>query len=245
MQGRRERMFKKSIPNLITSMNLLCGFVAIIFIFDEKILESVLCIIGAMVLDTMDGRLARMLKVDGDFGKELDSLADVVTFGVAPALLFYNLALTSFDGFGPVLAAVFPVCGALRLARFNTVTHKIPNHFIGLPITASGVILSLFTVNIEFFGLWFIMVIYIILSFLMVSNINFPNFKKIHFPKYFLLILFGTISLLFGASKVLPNQFPLLLLVPVVLIGIILAYKIRKKKKNTLLENEGNNNTIT
>lgn len=233
-------MLKKSIPNIITSLNLFCGFLAIIYIFDEEFSTAILCIVCAMVLDAMDGRAARMLKIEGDFGKELDSLADIVTFGVAPSLMLYHVSFYELGVMGIAVTGLFPICGALRLARFNIETHKKSNYFVGLPITASGVILALFSVNVAFFSIPFVMFILLTLSFLMVSNIKFPNFKNVHFPKNFYMVSMVMLIVIYSISRLVPHVFPYLLIIPIVVFGFILLYKIKHKKSKKGEKNNEN-----
>jgi len=144
---------------------------------------AAIMIIIAMLLDGVDGRVARALNAQSEFGKELDSLADVISFGVAPAFIMYVVALQDVT---PILSwfvtALFPICGALRLARFN-VKSSSPGHFIGLPIPAAGGILAtvaLFKGDVS--PIVFI-ITSIVLALLMVSNIRYPSFKRIGIPK--------------------------------------------------------------
>ncbi|MCL6592814.1 MAG: CDP-diacylglycerol--serine O-phosphatidyltransferase, partial [Alicyclobacillus sp.] len=137
-----------------------------------------------MVLDGMDGRLARWLHAESAFGKELDSLSDIVTFGVAPALIMFEVVLQDEGWAGWVVAALFPVCGALRLARFNVQTRST-HYFVGLPITAAGGILATMALykNILIPADIILPLAMLVLSILMVSQVRYPNFKKVGFPR--------------------------------------------------------------
>ena len=132
----------KMIPNIITVGALSAGFTAIRFAFDGKWEFAVVAILVAAILDALDGRMARLLKSASDFGAELDSLSDVIAFGVAPAVVIYVWALSSVDGPGWIAALFFVVCAALRLARFNTTLGKLPpyayNYFTGVPAPAGA-----------------------------------------------------------------------------------------------------------
>src|SRR5690606_2033527 len=130
-------MFVKTLPNMFTVGNLFLGIIAIIFAFHDQWQYAAMMVIIGMFLDGLDGRVARMLNAQSEFGKELDSLSDVVSFGVAPALIMYVAVLHDMGVVGWIITAVFPFCGALRLARFN-VEPGLPGFFIGLPITAAG-----------------------------------------------------------------------------------------------------------
>lgn len=141
----------RHIPNFITSLNLASGFIAIIFILHGDSVIASWLILAAMVFDFFDGFASRMLNAYSDLGKELDSLADLVSFGVAPGLLIYSLlentsgmALQTLSGFGPVIrilimvaVAIFPVCSGLRLAKFN-IDDSQTTSFKGLPTPAAA-----------------------------------------------------------------------------------------------------------
>src|SRR5690606_2507156 len=117
------------------------GIIAILFAFQGHWEYAAIMVIIGMLLDGLDGRVARMLNTQSEFGKELDSLSDVISFGVAPAVIMYVSALKFTGVEGWIVTAIFPICGALRLARFN-VNPGEPGYFIGLPITAAGGILA-------------------------------------------------------------------------------------------------------
>jgi CDP-diacylglycerol--serine O-phosphatidyltransferase len=137
----------------------------------------------AMLLDGLDGRVARALNVQSEFGKELDSLSDVISFGVAPAFIMYVVAFTELNAAAAWIAtAVFPICGALRLARFNVVA-SIPGYFIGLPIPAAGGVLCTLALFHNELNPFVLVLSTLLLSYLMVSTVKYPNFKKVGIPK--------------------------------------------------------------
>ncbi len=193
------------IPNSLTMGNLLFGFISLVYSSlgtPEGYFIAGFLILAAALLDGLDGPVARALKVASPLGKELDSLADCVAFGVAPGYLCYQAYLSGFTytvlgapiDLGIFIASVFPICVAYRLARFNTLSE--PNSFRGLPSPVAGVIIALvpiYDVNIPkpVFALLFVIV-----GLLMVSTVRYtkPNsyiFKNIHGIKLvvFLLIL--------------------------------------------------------
>ncbi len=178
-------MITKSIPSLFTVANLFLGIVAIILVFPENAKPEVaaMMVIIAMLMDGVDGRVARALNAQSEFGKELDSLSDVISFGVAPAFIMYSVA---FQELTPapawIITALFPICGALRLARFNVVS-GMPGYFIGLPIPAAGGVLATLALFHHEIAVSVLMASTLILSFLMVSTIKYPNFKKVGIPK--------------------------------------------------------------
>jgi CDP-diacylglycerol---serine O-phosphatidyltransferase len=153
----------KIMPNLFTIGNLLCGIFSITFNMNGYLRMSAFFIFFAAFLDLFDGRVARKLKVNSEFGVELDSLADIVSFGVAPALLFHSL--TDASMLRSLAFMLYPAMGALRLAKFSV--KPTVGHFIGIPITLAGLIMAgmgLFLYNNS--------IITIILAILMVSPIK-------------------------------------------------------------------------
>ena len=157
------QLISRSLPNLFTIGNLICGVSAITLNMEGLTREAALLIFLAAFLDLFDGRVARKLKVNSEFGVELDSLADVVSFGVAPALIFHTITPHSF--FSQIAFILFPTLGALRLARFSA--KPTVGHFIGIPITLAGLIVA----GMEIFlytNTWIVL----ILAILMVSPIK-------------------------------------------------------------------------
>jgi CDP-diacylglycerol--serine O-phosphatidyltransferase len=160
------------IPQLCTAANLLLGVTAITCVINNNIQLSVALIVLAAILDRADGILARRFNAVSTFGKEFDSLSDLVSFGVAPAVLLYSTALQNHLGIpGLFCFMLFTLCGALRLARFNVTPST--TFFLGVPITAAGAILAILVLLVP--GPTPILVLSIILSLLMVSNIRIPK----------------------------------------------------------------------
>jgi CDP-diacylglycerol--serine O-phosphatidyltransferase len=134
-------------------------------------------IVAAMISDTLDGRVARYFHVSGEFGKELDSLCDLASFGVAPAVLAYAICLKDFGWAGWIIAVAFAVCGALRLARFNVNAAVVKGYFVGLPIPAAGCFLAAFVIaGFKIDGYLFAIMV-LLLAYLMISTIKHPDFK--------------------------------------------------------------------
>lgn len=127
------------IPSLFTAGNLMCGFFSIIATFNGEYVRAALFIVLANILDGIDGYAARLTRTTSQFGVEFDSLADVVSFGVAPAVLVYLWALVPWQTWGWLAACTYVVCGALRLARFNVQAQSgVKGNFVGLPIPAAA-----------------------------------------------------------------------------------------------------------
>jgi len=232
-------MFVKALPNMLTVSNLFLGIVAIIFAFqgDQYVDYAAITVIIGMLMDGLDGRVARMLNAQSEFGKELDSLSDVITFGVAPAFIMYVVTLQNLELIGILITAVFPICGALRLARFN-VQAGVPGYFIGLPITAAGGVLATLALYHEVFNVALLAVSMLLLAFLMVSRVKYPNFKKVGIPKSAYWITPLIIALVVLLAVKFPEQFPKVVFLPLAfyaLYGIkkngeILLKKWKKKK---------------
>lgn len=169
------------LPNLFTTGNLLSGFYSMIAVFNADYVSAAIAILVATVFDSLDGRVARMTKTTSKFGVEYDSLADLVSFGVAPGLLIYSWALTNYGRIGWVAAFLFVACGALRLARFNVQVGTVEGrYFVGLPIpAAAGVIATtvllddhILRMGAEMKPLLIVIMTYV-LAFLMVSNLRY------------------------------------------------------------------------
>lgn len=187
------------LPNAITLASIFCGFNAILIVSTGSptgadFYKAAMLLIFAMFFDLLDGRVARMTKTQSAFGLQIDSLADIVSFGVAPSVLVYKWSLYHFPTIGVLVAFLFTACGAIRLARFNVLSSdpsgtpvKPGKYVTGLPIPpASGVLITLVVANHAAQGALggaeyslIILVVTIILSLLMVSNIQFRSFKDL------------------------------------------------------------------
>ncbi|WP_079509147.1 CDP-diacylglycerol--serine O-phosphatidyltransferase [Mesobacillus jeotgali] len=229
--------FTKMIPNMFTLGNLYCGFLSIGFAATGQFNNAAILILIGMMLDSMDGRLARMLKADSQLGKELDSLADIVTFGVAPSFLVYYTYFYQFGLWGLMVAGLFPLFGAYRLARFNISTDKSSlNYFIGVPITAAGGIMAILTLFGDLIPNIVTTVVFTALSFLMVSRVRIPSFKEVPLPKYGTIVTVFLGSLLFVIWKGTYGQFPYLIYIATPLYIAYLAYRFVKGKNKNHIE---------
>jgi CDP-diacylglycerol--serine O-phosphatidyltransferase len=171
------------LPSLFTTGNLFLGFWAIVKVLDFRFGEAAALIGGSILLDMLDGRIARLTGTASEFGGELDSLADVISFGVAPALLAFRWAFDGLPRIGWLTAFLFVVCGALRLARFNVQRHTVDTrYFVGLPIpAAAGQVAALAAFapdriddRTESIAL---LVLVALLGLLMVSTVRYRSFK--------------------------------------------------------------------
>jgi CDP-diacylglycerol--serine O-phosphatidyltransferase len=172
-----------------------------------------------------------MLKADSNLGKELDSLADVVTFGVAPSFLVYYTYFYQFGFLGLAIAGLFPLFGAYRLARFNIITTKSSGkYFTGVPITAGGGILALLTLFGYYIPQIVTTVIFTALCFLMISRIKIPSFKDVPLPKYGTIVTVFLGCLLFIIYQGTYAQYPYLIYIAIPLYIAYLAYRFVKGK---------------
>ena len=174
---------KRIIPNACTSLNLLFGMCSLIFTFNGNLQGGALCIFLALVADGLDGRIARFFGVSSELGKEMDSLCDLGSFGVAPAMLAYEFCLHDFGYAGQAVTIIFALCGMWRLARFNVNTDVVHGFFMGLAIPAGACVVAATTllfsaldVPIAQYGYAYPSMI-VILSYLMISRIHYPDFK--------------------------------------------------------------------
>ena len=172
------------LPCLFTTASLLSGFYAIISAINGNFLNSAIAIIIAGIFDGLDGRVARLTKTTSTFGMEYDSLSDLVSFGVAPALLAYLWALEPYGRYGWLAAFLYVATTALRLARFNTLTlEESPKEFVGLPCPAAAGMIATTVLFSRFLGATdtvkhvSILLLVYLLSYLMVSNISYMSFK--------------------------------------------------------------------
>jgi CDP-diacylglycerol---serine O-phosphatidyltransferase len=173
------------LPTLFTVGNLFCGYLSIWNSIRGTFETAALLIIGAAVLDALDGRIARLTNSTSKFGEEYDSLADLVSFGVAPAILAHSWGLSDFSRLGWMVSFLFVVCGSMRLARFNIQTRVVDKrYFVGLPIpSAAGVIATLVLATPERLMdrvlTTALLVGTFLLSYLMISTIRYRSFKDL------------------------------------------------------------------
>jgi CDP-diacylglycerol--serine O-phosphatidyltransferase len=194
MKRRRTRIkMRKGIyilPNLLTTGNLLCGFWAIISVFQEQFYFAAVAILLASVFDAFDGKVAKLSRATSKFGMQYDSLADLVSFGIAPALLAFSWALRPYGKFGWLAAFTFVACGAIRLARYNVMASSgETKYFKGVPIPVAAsmialtILLYLRLVETGWIKDIVILVMIYVLAFLMVSNIRYFSFKELGLAK--------------------------------------------------------------
>lgn len=248
--GDRTKSAIPLLPNFVTTIGLFFGFFSLLFSLKGSFYNASLMIVLAGFIDAIDGRIARATNTTSDFGKEYDSLCDVICFGVAPAIMVYLWELNQYGKLGFLAGFLYVACGALRLARFNTDTSGDGTKFIGLPIpiaaaTLASVLLVQDTVPqlqgipyvVQFIeGLKGIPVLagVFFLAFLMVSTIKYPSFKHVNYIKAhpFQLLVAGVLLLMVIAYQ--PEIMAFLLTITFVVGGImfnIVMYLFFSKKE--------------
>ena len=241
------------IPNLLTTGSVLCGFVSIIYSFDGYLTIAANLILVSFVLDGLDGRVARITKTTSDFGAQYDSLADVVSFGVAPSVFLYqwflkdvNFLINSWLELGVIIASLYLVSVLLRLARFNT--SKSKDFFIGLPCPLGAILVTLSYIMINKVGLEITshkeisVFLTLLVSFLMISKFSYFSFKnfgsdeKIKFYWLFFIIFLLVITLI--------NPYMVLLLLAIIysLSGLFINIFRKIKKRKNMYKEESRDN---
>lgn len=174
---------RRMLPNICTAANLFFGMCSILATYEGNFFYGSIFILFALIADGLDGRIARALGVSSEFGKEMDSLCDLGSFGIAPAFLAYSFCLHNFGTVGKIAAIIFALCGMWRLARFNVNTNVVHGFFMGLAIPAGGCIVASTTllfnelsVRPENFGMVY-PITTVIVAYLMVSHVHYPDFK--------------------------------------------------------------------
>ena len=239
------------LPNAITLIGVCIGLTSIKFALDGKFSLAIVAILFAGLMDALDGRIARLIKGTSKMGKELDSLGDVISFGVAPAFIMYFWNLQYLDKLGWFVCLMYVVCVALRLARFNVNSEEEPswkdNFFEGVPAPAGGIlvlmplVLSFSGLGDYFFNINYDLVVpafFIIVSILLISTIPTYSFKRIVIPRALTKFLLFGIVLFFGALLV--YTFKILSITILLYLCIIpvsyFHYKKIKKEKNIITD---------
>ena len=168
---------KKIIPCLFTSGNLSFGVQSMMMTLHGEYVWAGICILLAVVCDACDGRSARALGVAGEFGKELDSLSDVVSFGAASAFLIYTYSLQSLGWIGAIPAIIYAALGGIRLARFNLNTGVVHGYFQGMPIPNGGCLIATFVISGAVLPAWLVAILVVLLGYNLVSQVHHPDFK--------------------------------------------------------------------
>ncbi|MDO4921067.1 MAG: CDP-diacylglycerol--serine O-phosphatidyltransferase [Phascolarctobacterium sp.] len=213
--------YRRLIPNSISSASLIFGILSIFKTIQGDFFYAPIFIVIAVIFDSLDGRAARALGVGGgDFGKEMDSLCDMCSFGVAPAIMIYQFGLQELGVLGQVIAALFAVGGCLRLARFNCNTGVVHGYFQGMPIPAGACFLAAYVLSGYQFSAAVTAAMTLVIAVIMYSNVRFPDFKGKGNPMYKLPVI---IALAIGAVMLFerPGAWPFVCMFTYTVAGII------------------------
>lgn len=231
------------LPNLFTTASLFSGFLGIIWAIEGQFLFCALAILVSCVLDGMDGMVARLTRSSSDFGVQLDSLADLVAFGVTPAIMVYMWQLQHYGRLGLLASFLLVACGALRLARFNVQSGKVSQkYFIGLPIPAAACVLAtlvLFSTQSpvfleDKFGTITLVLVYV-LSFLMVSRVRYPSLKEFEGMRTHPFRTTVAAMLIFVVIASEPKILGFLFFLTYLISGLVLSFLILPFRKVRLL----------
>ena len=240
------------LPNMLTLIGVCIGLSSIRFALDEKFEFAIIAIIFAALIDGLDGRIARLIKGTSKVGKELDSLTDVISFGVAPAFIMYFWKLNELGRFGWLLCLIYVICVALRLARFNVNSSQEPswkdNFFEGVPSPAGGILvltpLIVSLTGLNYFELNYNLIVpifFVVISILLISKFPSYSFKKIVIPRrttiflLFGIVLFFGLLLVYTFNVIAISSVIYLFLLP---LSFIHYQKIKKKHENGRIQEE-------
>ena len=232
------------LPNMLTLIGVCIGLSSIRFALDGKFEFAIIAIMFAALIDGLDGRIARLIKGTSKVGKELDSLTDMISFGVAPAFIMFFWKLNTFGRFGWLLCLVYVICVALRLARFNINSNQEPswrdNFFEGVPSPAGGIlVLTPLIISLSGFDLYqlnydfIVPTFFIVTSFLLISKFPTYSFKKIVIPRRTTIFLLFSIVLFFGLLLIYTfNVIALSAVIYVLLLPVSFIHYQKMKKQH-------------
>ena len=240
------------LPNMLTLIGVCIGLTSIRFALDGRFELAIIAIIFAALIDGLDGRIARLIKGTSKVGKELDSLTDMISFGVAPAFIMFFWKLNTLGRFGWLLCLVYVICVALRLARFNVNSNQEPswrdNFFEGVPSPAGGIlVLTPLIISLSGFDFYqlnydvIVPIFFITTSFLLISKFPTYSFKKIVIPRrttiflLFSIVLFFGLLLIYTFNVIAISAVIYLLLLP---ISFIHYQKIKKQHENDRIQDD-------
>ncbi len=240
------------LPNMLTLIGVCIGLTSIRFALDGRFELAIIAIMFAALIDGLDGRIARLIKGTSKVGKELDSLTDMISFGVAPAFIMFFWKLNTFGRFGWLLCLIYVICVALRLARFNVNSGQEPswkdNFFEGVPSPAGGILvltpLIISLSGFDFFELNYNIIVptfFILTSLLLISKFPTYSFKKIIIPRRTTIFLLFGIVLFFGLLLIYTfNVIAISTIIYLSLLPISFFHfqKIKKQHENDRIQDE-------
>ena len=232
------------LPNMLTLIGVCIGLTSIRFALDEKFEFAIIAIIFAALIDGLDGRIARLIKGTSKVGKELDSLTDMISFGVAPAFIMYFWKLNTLGRFGWLVCLIYVICVALRLARFNVNSNQDPswkdNFFEGVPSPAGGILvltpLIISLTDFNYIQLNYDVIVpafFILTSLLLISKFPSYSFKKIVIQRKATIFLLFGIVLFFGLLLIYPfNIIAISAIIYLLILPISFIHYQKLKKQN-------------
>ena len=232
------------LPNMLTLIGVCIGLTSIRFALDGKFEFAIIAIIFAALIDGLDGRIARLIKATSKVGKELDSLTDMISFGVAPAFIMYFWKLNTLGRFGWLVCLIYVICVALRLARFNVNSNQEPswrdNFFEGVPSPAGGILvltpLIVSVTNFDYITLNYDIIVptfFIVTSLLLISKFPSYSFKKIVIQRKATIFLLFGIVLFFGLLLIYPfNIIAISSIIYLLMLPISFFHYQKLKKQN-------------
>jgi len=243
------------LPNILTLIGVCIGLTSIKFAFDGKFELSIIAVIVAGIIDGLDGRIARLIKGTSKVGKELDSLTDVISFGVAPAFIMYFWSMSEIGRLGWLISLIYVVCVALRLARFNVNSETEPswrdNFFEGIPSPAGGILVLMPLIysfsEVQFFNPNYQMIVptlFIFISILLISKIPTYSLKKIVVPRsatiflLFVVVLYFGLLLIYTFNTLIISGVLYLIMIPVSSAHFLLIKKNKKIKDENIDHHE-------
>ncbi len=228
------------LPNLFTTANMFCGFYCIIAAIHGQFLNAAWAVLGAMVFDSMDGRIARLTRATSAFGVQYDSLSDLLSFGVAPALLAYQWCLQPFGRLGWLAAFIYVACAALRLARFNVRVDQVPkNYFQGAPsplaaTTIATAVIFYTEMELTLRREGYMLALILVMGSLMISTIRFNSFKEMKMSKENSFGMLAIVVLTLVLIAVKPEVTLFAMCIAYTVIGILLdLYRVLFGRKET------------
>ena len=215
--------YRRIVPNSISGTSLILGIISIFRSFEGDFFWAPILIILAVLADACDGRAARFLNCQGEFGVQLDSLCDLGSFGVAPAILIYQYGMTDLGLIGQIIAGLFAFAGAMRLARFNVNASEVHGYFQGMPIPAGACCLATYVLSGFNFGVLVVAAMTFGIAVLLYSEVKFPDCKGKGNPLGPIAIIPLVIALVVGGylAKENPQGWPFVLMFIYTLAGVL------------------------
>lgn len=245
-EGQKRRRGIYLLPNLFTTAGLFAGFYAIVASMGGRFDEAAIAIFIAMIMDSIDGRLARLTNTQSDFGSEFDSLADMISFGLAPALVLYEWSLSALGKFGWLAAFIYTAATALRLARFNTqVRVADKRYFQGLASPAAAGVAAGLVWMCEDYGIrggqlsLVVILLTLMLAALMVSNMRFRSFKDLDLKGKVPFVTILVLVMVYAVISINPPHILFVLFLLYALSGPVMTVVYRRRRRSQRTHDRG------